>query len=105
MALPVAAVAAAEVLQVRGPGLLQVGDRNRSMPVAISCLDVEAEAAPEATEWLRQELPRGTRVNLRPRGSSDGVLLADVTRLDDGSDMAEAMELAGLARRPCTEPA
>ena len=34
--------AAAEVLQVRGPTLLQVGDSNRSYSVQLACLAVNA---------------------------------------------------------------
>jgi hypothetical protein len=57
---------AAEVLQVRGATLLQVGDQNRSYPVRLGCVQVDPADGAAATAWLREALPRRTRVNLRP---------------------------------------
>ena len=90
--------AAAEVLQVRSATLLQVGDQNRSYGIALACLELSPEQAAQATEWLRRDLPRRTRVNLRPRGSSNGQLLARVERLDRGSDVASDVVDAGYGR-------
>jgi endonuclease YncB( thermonuclease family) len=96
------AAAAAEVYQVRSGRLLQVGDGNRSYPVQLACMEVMPELEDQATTWLRQALPRRTRVNLRPIGESDGTLLARVSRLSDGTDMATGLIEAGLAlAEPC----
>jgi len=92
---------AAEVLQVRSSSLLQVGDRNRSVLVELHCLQVDASLEEEAANWLREALPRGTRVNLRPRGTRDGRLRADVIRLADYRDMAAALADSGLASVGC----
>lgn len=91
------AAAAAEVYQVRSGRLLQVGDGNRSYPVQLACIAVDPEREEEATLWLRQALPRRTRVNLRPMGENGGTLLARVSRLADGDDMASGLIDAGLA--------
>jgi hypothetical protein len=91
------AALAAEVLQVRSSTLLQVGDRNRSYGVELACLAVAADDAEAATAWLRRALPRHTRINLRPAGSHDGLLVARVNRLDDGLDPAAGLVGAGLA--------
>ncbi len=72
---------AAEVLQVRSATLLQVGDGNRSYGVRLACLDVAPEQQDQALEWLRDRLPRQTRVNLRPLGVEAGTLVARVTPL------------------------
>ena len=69
--LLVAPANAAEVLQVRMSSLLQVGDHNRTYTVQLACVDVTAETETEAVGWLRQQLPRRRRVNLRPVGSRD----------------------------------
>lgn len=90
--------AAAEVLQVRSGVLLQVGDQNRSYPVQLGCISVTPEQSAEAERWLRQELPRRTRVNLRPLGSADGVLLARVQALRGGDDLGSGLIHAGLAQ-------
>lgn len=93
--------ASAEVLQVRSGTLLQVGDHNRSYSVELACLVLPADGDEAAAAWLRQQLPRRTRVNLRPLGNRDGSLLARVQRLEGGdtaaSDLSDGLISAGLA--------
>ena len=91
------AASAAELLQVRDATLLQVGDGNRSVMVRLACVAVDASEHQAAVEWLRAQLPRHSRLNLRPTGNDDGVLVARVQRLDTGLDLAEGMMAAGLA--------
>ena len=96
------AAAAAEVYQVRSGTLLQVGDGNRSYPVELACMALAPGQESEAISWLRQALPRRTRVNLRPMGQRDGTLLARVSLLAGGDDIAAGLIEAGLARaEPC----
>ncbi|MEB3321935.1 MAG: hypothetical protein VKI81_03840 [Synechococcaceae cyanobacterium] len=96
LALPGAA-AAAEVLQVQGGRVLRIGDRNRVYGVELACLAVDPGREPEATAWLRQALPRRSRVNLRPAGGHDGLLVAHVVRLEGNLDLGEGLIAAGLA--------
>jgi len=97
---------AAEVLQVRTASLLQVGDGNRTYTVQLACIDVEPAGESAAVDWLRQELPRRRRVNLRPVGRNDGQLLARVTPIGDVQDLSAGLVSAGLAADSCsTEPA
>ena len=100
--LLVAPANAAEVLQVRTSSLLQVGDHNRTYTVQLACVDVTAETETEAVGWLRQQLPRRRRVNLRPVGSRDGQLLARVTPLGDSIDLSAGLVAAGLAGNSCS---
>lgn len=95
---------AAEVLQVTGPDRLLIGDRNRTTAVRLGCVAVPPESAAEATELLRQLLPRHRRVNLRPLASRDGEMLARISTLDsEVGDPASALLAAGLAQpAPCT---
>ena len=95
-------VQAAEVLQVRSSSLLQVGDHNRTYTVQLACVDVTAEAESEAVGWLRQQLPRRRRVNLRTVGSRDGQLLARVTPLGESIDLSAGLVAAGLAGNSCS---
>ena len=95
----VAGAQAAEVLQVRGADLLQIGDQNRSYPVRLGCVAVDAPSALAATAWLREVLPRRTRVNLRPLGTMDGTLIAQVTILSSGEDLGSGLVKEGLATR------
>ena len=95
---------AAEVLQVRGAALLQLGDQNRSYTVRLACVAVPEAQQAEAIAWLRQAAPRRTRVNLRPMGQNQGVLLARVQTLPQGqgsatgSDLGAGLVAAGLAQ-------
>jgi endonuclease YncB( thermonuclease family) len=97
---------AAEVLQVRGADLLQVGDRNRSYRVELACLRIHTDRETDAEIWLREQVPRRTRVNLHPMGEREGVLLARVSRLDGNRDLSSGLIAAGLATAaPCpTDP-
>ena len=92
---------AAEVLQVRSATLLQVGDRNRNYSVQLACVEVAPDDEQQAQDWLRRAVPRRRRVNLRPEGSSDGVLLARVTPIGDELDLGAALVQEGLARVSC----
>ena len=94
-------VQAAEVLQVRSSSLLQVGDHNRTYTVALPCAAVDASQEAEATAWLRQELPRRRKVNLRPVGSSEGQLMARVTPIGAVRDLSTGLIAAGLASNSC----
>jgi Asp-tRNA(Asn)/Glu-tRNA(Gln) amidotransferase B subunit len=57
-----------------------------------------AEQEQQATTWLRQALPRRTKVNLRPMGQRDGTLLAQVSLLSSGADIGTGLIEAGLAQ-------
>jgi hypothetical protein len=91
--------AAAEVLQVRSATLLQVGDQNRSYGVELACFGLsDGDDGAAATTWLRRNLPRHTRVNLRPMGVDGGVLMARVQRLDRGTDLVTDLVSAGFGQ-------
>ena len=92
--LGAAGAQAAEVLQVRSGTLLQVGDHNRTYTVELACVALSADGDQAAADWLRSALPRRTKVNLRPVGNDQGVLVARVQRL--GGDPATADLGAGL---------
>lgn len=96
-----APVSAAEVLQVRSSSLLQVGDRNRTYTVVLACAAVDPVLEDEAVRWLRDQLPRRRRVNLRPVGSLDGQLLAKVTPLGEPTDLSTGLVAASLAVDSC----
>ena len=96
-----APVNAAEVLQVRSSSLLQVGDRNRTYTVVLACAAVDPVLEDEAVKWLRDQLPRRRRVNLRPVGSLDGQLLARVTPLGEQTDLSTGLVASSLAVDSC----
>lgn len=93
------AASAAELLQVRDATLLQLGDGNRSYGVRLACIAVDDTDRQDAITWLRRQLPRHARVNLRPSGQDDGVLVARIQKLDSATDLSEGLIAAGLAHR------
>ncbi len=92
-------VGAAEVLQVAGADRLIIGDRNRSAEVILGCMAVTPGSELEATTWLRQRLPRRSRVNLRPVGERDNRLIARISLVNgaETGDLSDGLITAGLA--------
>ncbi len=84
---------------MRGATLLQVGDSNRSYAVLLACVAVDPAQEAAATHWLRQQAPRGTRVNLRPVGQRDGVLLARVRTQPERGGPALDLGMGLMAER------
>ena len=97
-----APIAAAEVLQVRSSSLLQVGDHNRTYTVELACAAVDPSREAEAISWLRTQVPRRRRVNLRPVGTRDGQLLARVTPIGQALDLSSGLVAESLAADSCS---
>ncbi len=91
----------AEVLQVRSSSLLQIGDQNRTYTVRLSCIESPQEYADDARNFLRNLLPRGQKVNLKPQGSSEGILIASVSKLGSSNDLSDELIRAGLGKSTC----
>ena len=94
-------VLSAEVLQVINSSTVQIGDRNRTYTVRMACLKIAPSDEDAALTLLRSELKRGRRVNLRPVGSDDGMLLARVILVDNQEDIAQRLSREGLATLGC----
>ncbi len=92
---------AAEILQVQSSTLLQIGDHNRTYTVQLACSSVDSSDEQSARNLLRAELPRRKKVNLRPEGSEEGILLARVTPLGSEKDLSKRLVEAGLAKSSC----
>ena len=94
-------VNAAEVLQVSSSSVLLIGDSNRTYTVKIACIETSPELEVESVNWLRKELPRHTRVNLKPKGTVDGVLVANIIPINTNIDIREKYINEGLAKNKC----
>ena len=94
-------VSSAEVLQVRSSSLLQIGDRNRSYTVKLACSEVDPSDEIAATNLIKSTIKRGKRVNLKPIGSVDGILLAKVNLIGSNIDLSEALFQEKLAQLVC----
>ncbi len=94
-------VYAAEVLQVSSSSVLLIGDNNRTYTVKIACTEISPELEEISVNWLKKKLPRNTKVNLKPKGSVDGVLVAKVINLNSNIDITEEYINEGLAINKC----
>ena len=94
-------VDSAEILQVTSSSVLLVGDNNRTYTVKLACMEIDPDLEEKSINWLKKQLPRHTKVNLRPKGSVDGVLVAKVIPFDSNIDIAEKYINEGLATKKC----
>ena len=94
-------VDSAEILQVTSSSILLIGDHNRTYTVKLACTEVNPDLEEKSVKWLKKQLPRHTKVNLRPKGSVDGVLIAKVIPFDSNIDIAEEYINEGLATNKC----
>ncbi len=94
-------VEAAEILQVTSSSVLLIGDHNRTYTVKLACTEISSELEEESIKWLKKQLPRHTKVNLKPKGSEDGVLVAKVIPFDSNIEITEKYINQGLATNNC----
>ncbi len=94
-------VYAAEILQVSSSSILLIGDNNRTYTVKIACTEISPDLEEKSVNWLKKKLPRHTKVNLRPKGSIDGVLVAKVIPFSSTIDITEEYINEGLAKNTC----
>ena len=92
---------AAEVLQVSSSSVLLIGDHNRTYTVKIACAGIIPELEEKSVDWLRKELPRHTKVNIKPKGSKNGVLVAKIISLNSDIDISEKYINEGFATNEC----
>ena len=94
-------VYAAEILQVSSSSVLLIGDHNRTYTVKLACTEISPELEEKSIKWLKKQLPRHTKVNLKPKGSLQGVLIAKVIPVDSSIDISEKYINEGLAINKC----
>ena len=94
-------VIGAEILQIKSASVLLIGDNNRTYTVKIACAEVRPDAEANAIKWLRNQLPRHAKVNLRPKGSVDGFLVANVIPIETGIDITESFINQGFINEKC----
>tara|TARA_Y100001968_G_scaffold250068_1_gene235056 strand:+ start:266 stop:658 length:393 start_codon:yes stop_codon:yes gene_type:complete len=94
-------VYAAEILQISSSSVLLIGDNNRTYTVKIACTEISSDLEERSVEWLKKQLPRHTKVNLKPKGFVDGVLVAKVIPFNSDIDISEQYINEGLATNKC----
>ena len=94
-------VNSAEILQIRSSNTIVVGDQNRNLTIGLFCVDVNENDELEATNLLKSEFPRGSKVKIKPFGFKENVLLAKVFNIKGTKEMTELLVAKSLTREIC----
>ena len=97
-----AIVNSAEILQIKSSNTILVGDQNRNLTIGLFCVDVNENDELEATNLLKSEFPRGSKVKIKPFGFKDNVLLAQVFKIKGNKEMSELLVAKNLASQICS---
>ena len=96
-----AKVNSAEILQIKSSNTILVGDQNRNLTIGLFCVDVNKNDELEATNLLKSEFPRGSKVKIKPVVFKDNVLLAKVFNIKGTKEMNELLVVNDLNRENC----
>ena len=94
-------VNSAEILQIKSSNTILVGDQNRNLKIELFCVDVNENDELEATNLLKSEFPRGSKVKIKPFGFKDNVLLAKVFNIKGTKEMTELLVAKDLTKKNC----
>ena len=94
-------VYSAELLQINDINNILVGDQNRSLYLSLYCIDINENEKGKATEILKKNFPRGTKVKIKPYGSNGNRLLAKIFRVDDETEMTELLNSYNSLKENC----
>ena len=94
-------VNSAEILQIKSSNTILVGDQNRNLTIKLFCVDVNENDELEATNVLKSQFPRGSKVKIKPFGFKEDVLLAKVFNIKGNKEMTELLVAKDLIRENC----
>ena len=95
-------VNSAEILQIKSSNTILVGDQNRNLTIGLFCVDVNENDELEATNLLKSEFPRGSKVKIKPFGFKENVLLAKVFNIKSTKEMTALLVAKNLSSENCT---
>ena len=94
-------VNSAEILQIKSSNNILVGDQNRNLTIRLFCVDVNENNELEATNLLKREFPRGSKVKIKPYGFKENILLAKVFNIKGTKEMTELLFEQDLTGEIC----
>jgi len=94
-------VNSAEILQIKNSNTILVGDQNRNLTIGLFCVNVNENDELEATNLLKKEFPRGSKVKIKPFGFKENILLAKVFNLKGTKEMTELLVSKDLTGEIC----
>jgi len=96
-------VNSAEILQIKNSNTILVGDQNRNLTIGLFCVDVNVNDELEATNLLKSEFPRGSKVKIKPFGFKENLLLAKVFNIKGTKEMTEILVAKDLTKENCPD--
>ena len=94
-------VNSAEILQIKSSNTILVGDQNRNLTIRLVCVDVNENDEFQATNLLKSEFPRGSKVKIKPFGFKENDLLAKVFNIKGNKEMTELLASRDLTSEVC----
>ena len=94
-------VNSAEILQIKSSNTILVGDQNRNLTIGLFCVDVDENNELKATNILKSEFPRGSKVKIKPFGFKENILLAKVSNIKGTKEMSELLVAKDLTDENC----
>ena len=94
-------VNSAEILQINSSNTILVGDQNRNLTIRLFCVNVNENDEIEATNLLKREFPRGSKVKIKPFGSKDNALIAKVFNIKSNKEMTKLLVAKDLTSEIC----
>ena len=91
----------AEILQIKSSNTILVGDQNRNLTIRLFCVDVNENDELEATNLLKSQFPRGSKVKIKPFGFKEDMLLARVFNIKGTKEMTELLVSKDLSNAFC----
>ena len=95
-------VNSAEILQIKSSNTILVGDQNRNLTIRLFCVNIKENDDLEATNLLKSEFPRGSKVKIKPFGFKENLLLAKVFNVKGTKDMTELLVAKDLTSEICS---
>ena len=94
-------VNSAEIIQIISSNTILVGDQNRNLTIGLFCVDVKENDEIKATNLLKSEFPRGSKVKIKPFGFKENVLLAKVFNIRGNKEMTKLLVSKNLTSEIC----
>jgi len=94
-------VNSAEILQIKSSNTILGGDQNRKLTNGLFFVAVNETDELEATNLLKSEFPRGSKVKIKPLGFKENVLLAKVFNIKGTKEMTELLVAKDLTNEIC----
>ena len=91
----------AEILQIKSSNTILVGDQNRNLTIGLYCVAVNENEELEATNLLKREFPRGSKVKIKPFGFKGNILLAKVFNIKGTKEMTELLGAKNFSSEIC----